>query len=278
MDEQIAKESMEEASRFPWLLFRVKGQDYAVNSRSIVSISTLPEDLCPIPNAPEYMRGYFYLRDNIVPLYDLRTLFGQTTMAQEYQAFTDMLEQRKQDHLHWVEELKASIREERPFSLATDPHQCAFGKWYDSFHSELHSISHHLAKIDEPHKKLHRAAEEVRECTQECDHCVRSECLKSILTRLEGQYVPLVVGLLDEAKAVFRSSYREMVVVVEQGETLLGLVVDEVLVVEHIDQETLSEVPSVGGRMAEGYTMGVARRPGGGQVLLLDQEPLFALC
>lgn len=270
--------SITEDAHFPWLQFRLKGQNYAINSRSIVNISTLPDDLCPMPNAPAYMQGYFYLRDRIVPLYDLRTLFGLCTLKDEYLNFTEMLEQRKQDHLHWTAELKNSIAENRSFSLTTDPHQCAFGKWYDSFTSDSDTINHHLRKIDEPHKNLHHAADDVMHCNQEHENCKRSECLKNVLGRLENEYVPKIVGLLDEAKEIFQSSYREMVVVIERDDVLLGLMVDEVLSVEVITPEQRSQLPSVGQTSgAEGYTLGVAQNASGEQVLLIDQDPLFAL-
>lgn len=278
MDALMTSPALTEDAQFPWLRFRLKGQSYAINSRSIVSISTLPENVSPMPNAPDYMQGYFYLRDRIVPLYDLRTLFGLCTLKDEYLDFTNMLEQRKQDHLYWTSELKRSVAESRPFPLTTDPHQCAFGKWYDSFTSDSDTVNHHLRKIDEPHKHLHHAADDVMRCTQEHEQCKRSECLKHVLGRVEEEYIPKIVGLLDEAKKVFQSSYREMVVVIEREETLLGLMVDEVLSVESITPEQRSALPSVGQTSgAEGYTQGVAQSDDGEQVLLIDQDPLFAL-
>lgn len=35
------------------------------------------------------------------------------------------MRQREQDHLRWVNELRTSIQERRPFTLTTDPHACA---------------------------------------------------------------------------------------------------------------------------------------------------------
>jgi purine-binding chemotaxis protein CheW len=48
--------------------------------------------------------------------------------ADESLAFVAMLEQRKQDHKRWLDELAASVREARAFTLTTDPHACAFGR------------------------------------------------------------------------------------------------------------------------------------------------------
>lgn len=259
----------------PWLKFGLKGQTYAVDIQSIVSISTLPRDICPLPNADSRMMGIYFLRERAVPLYDMRKLFGLPTLDDEYQMFTDMLEQRKQDHLHWAKVLEESIQAGDSFPLAIDPHMCAFGKWYDHFQTDIPSISHHLGKLDEPHKRLHHVAEEVIACSQSCDACAREECLKSAFRRLREEYVPQIVGLLDETKEVFRASFQEMAVVIERDNALLGLVVDEVLAVEPLGQR--SPLPTVDGSAVGGYAHEVSLDESGERILLIDQDPLFQL-
>lgn len=230
-----------EKIEFPWLIFKLNNEYYTFNTQLVSGIMTLPSEIISMPKAPAHIRGVFELRGEIIPLVDLRVLFGMKSLLTEYHEFVDMLEQRRQDHIHWVEELKASAAEKRPFTLATNPHECAFGKWYYNFQSDLHSVNHHLRKIEEPHKKLHEAAIEVQNCQQNCESCERKECLKEIFKRLSEDYVPKILSLLEEAKEAFKDDYREMVVVVKKNNQKFGVITDEIVSVENLENVSTKE-------------------------------------
>jgi len=68
-------EVMEEID-FPWLIFRLNNNLYTVNSKLITSIVIMPDEVTFIPNVAEYMSGLIHLRGNVVPLIDLKLLFG----------------------------------------------------------------------------------------------------------------------------------------------------------------------------------------------------------
>lgn len=227
-------EPVQDKIHCPSIVFKVKDGYYAINSEYILSIMQLPK-YEKLPDAPPNIIGIFTYRDEVCPMFDLRSAFGMQTLAEEYHEFAAMLEARKQDHIHWVEELERSTATGEKFCLATDPHQCAFGRWYDNYQSNNNMIDFHLRKIDDPHKKLHNAAIDVEHCTQNCDECNREVCLKEIFDRVKKQYMPSILQLLDESKELFKSAYHEMVLVLN-GEQLLGLVVDEVLSVEDLEQ------------------------------------------
>lgn len=221
---------------YPWLIFKLGGEYFAFNSKLVSSIIILPQNIVPMPNSPQFVRGIFDLRGKIIPLIELRALFGMKSLTKEYKEFSDMLEARKQDHLHWVQELKRTAELNEPFKLATDPHQCAFGKWYDNFESDLHTVNFHMRKIDEPHKKLHQTALEVEKCKKDCENCEQEECLKSIFNRLSNEYVPQICSLIDEAKVLFKADFREMVIVLEIQDDYYGIIVDEIVSVEDLEQ------------------------------------------
>jgi purine-binding chemotaxis protein CheW len=80
---------------------------------------------------------------------------GLTSAVEETESFCALMQQREQDHRNWLNELEASSR---PFTLATDPHQCAFGKWYDKFKAENAWVAALLKKFDVPHRQIHGMA------------------------------------------------------------------------------------------------------------------------
>ena len=83
--------------------------------------------------------------------------------------FEQMIDDRKQDHINWVNELERYMVEGGSFKLARDPHQCALGKWYDHFTTDNMSVTNLLKKIEEPHENLHKAADEAENCKKDCE-------------------------------------------------------------------------------------------------------------
>ena len=82
---------------------------------------------------------------------DLRVRLGMIPLKKEIDDLVDLMKQREQDHRKWLEELESSVRQQREFKLATDPHKCAFGKWYDTFTTDNLTLGHALKKFDQPH-------------------------------------------------------------------------------------------------------------------------------
>ena len=69
-----------------------------------------------------------------------------------------MLKEREKDHRNWLSELESSVKENRPFTLATDHHKCKFGQWYDSYVPKSYEESEFLKKFEMPHKRIHEVA------------------------------------------------------------------------------------------------------------------------
>lgn len=224
-----------------WLTIKLDSQLYAIDSSFVESISLLEEPISVLPDSSIIKPGIIHSRGNVIPIINLRPALGLKSLKEEQDAFDEMLEQRKNDHIHWVQEMERCLLEDDTFRLTTDPHKCAFGKWYDSYQTNNQSIAFHLRKIDEPHKKLHETAHLAFECPRECDDCEREKCLRDQLKEDAHTYKDIVVKLLDEAKTLFRENARTMCVIVKDNKsTFLGLLVDEVLAVETI---TLKDLP-----------------------------------
>ena len=65
------------------------------------------------------------------------------------------------EHLMWIKELNLSIMNGTPFTGATDPDQCAFGKWYASYDAESPEFKKLLQAWGKPHATLHQSAEKI---------------------------------------------------------------------------------------------------------------------
>lgn len=234
---QMSKEKEPQSyENCPWLIFRLNKRLYAINSSFVGSITTFPENPVSLPQDSPAVRGVFPMRGKFIALLDLRILFGVPSLKEEYEKFASLLEIRKQEHLQWVTELERSYKNNEPFTLATDPHKCAFGKWYDSFETDIVTIQHHMKKIESPHTLLHQTAREVEKWSSSEKEEEKTQKLNEIFDRLHNVYVPEIVSLLDKAKELFQLHFQEMIIILEREDRHLAIVVDEIMCVEQLNE------------------------------------------
>lgn len=219
-----------------WVLVKLKDLTYAIDSNYVQAIFLLDKEITSAGSSDNINLGIIPFRDQVISAIDLRCYMGLESYAEEQAEFESMLDHRKQDHVHWVDELKRCLETGETFTLATDPHKCAFGMWYDHYVPENHTVAFHLRKLDEPHKELHATASRAFACKRECNSCSRNECLFTELDKATHLYMPRVVQLIEEAKQVFRDSYRKMIVAIGDEERICGLLVDDVLSVEALPE------------------------------------------
>ena len=233
MCDNVLDKDMEKIE-LPWIIFKVSKNTYAVNSGDVLSIIKMTDEVINIPDIQEYIRGVMNLRGSIIPLIDLKILFKENSLDKIIDDYSNMISARKQDHVNWVNELDRCIENEEEFKLATDPHKCAFGKWYYSYEPENNTIGFHIKKIEEPHRLLHEAAAAYNNCNKDHANCQREECLKDILERVKEEYMPEIVSILDESISVLKNNLKEMIIVLEHNDFKAGIIVDSVLSIESI--------------------------------------------
>ncbi len=85
--------------------------------------------------------------------------------------------QREIDHLNWANQLNELLTNDdvHELTVQTDPHKCAFGKWfYGDERAEAETLVPQLkpilAKIEKPHADLHKSAVHVGDCYHDVDH------------------------------------------------------------------------------------------------------------
>lgn len=69
----------------PFILFQVAGSNYAVYSAQVQQIEMI-ENITHVPNAPGYVEGIVYLRNQIVPVINLRERFGMEKIPYDLRA------------------------------------------------------------------------------------------------------------------------------------------------------------------------------------------------
>lgn len=223
-----------ERTELPWLIFTLNEQAYAVNSKYVNGIDMKPNSITALPDAPDIYCGLVERRGEVYPLLNMRKTFHFPSVDDETEEFGKMIEQRKNDHIKWIDTFERCMQSREKFTLAVDPHKCAFGKWYDQFIKGTHTITFHIKKIEEPHRLLHETAAMIINAMS------RGEDKKAevLFKKLKNEYYPRVISVLNEVKDVYRSTYRETVVVLADENQKMGLLVDEILAVDKVESVT----------------------------------------
>lgn len=260
---------MEKQHALPWVIVTVNGQAYGVSTeffREIVSV----REFARVPGCPPYLRGVINLRGIIVPLVDLRMRMGLPSALGATEAFCQMMTEREHDHVNWLAELEASVREEREFHLTTDPHQCAFGRWYDSYRTDNPWVAAQLKKFDRPHRAIHGVAERVTALVAKSDAAGAGRLLDETRNSDLAAMKRLFSGLME----LVRETQAEPLMILELGRWKIAATIDRADAVEPLSVEDApvgTEVES-GGLVRQ-----VGRREKTGQVvLILDPLRLMA--
>lgn len=259
-----------------WVIFKLSGSLYAINSDHIEGISQLPEKIVRIPESPSYVKGITKNRNKVSTLLDMRILFGEKSIQQEYAEFCTFTDQGLKCHTDWVEAFKTCVQENIPFPLAKDPHKCAFGIWHDSGYPLSAALETFMTKLEDPHNKLHKELSVLENYLKEPHSELLQTQIESCLFRIDG-YTDQITAILHDAKDMFLNAYRTMVINMhnEQNHSL-GLVVDEIIGVENIgvifsdtvmDKMEHSELIQCVANDESGHNL----------LLLLNEETIFQL-
>lgn len=252
----------------PWVLIELNKVIYAISCETVLSLNQVPT-ITHMPKAPREVRGVIDFRTKIIELIDTRILLGIKSITEEIKDFTEMMDQRFKDHTNWIETLEKSVLLENEFTLTTDPHKCAFGKWYDNYqidnsNSKLLST---FKKFDKPHQAIHKIGISAKELIAKGK---KEEAVELIKSTKEIE-LKQMFHLFDDIKDAFAESKRETVVVLGINENkCVGLSVDQITSIEHlfeIDENFIKDSITNTECLS-----GVAKRKDGSVVLIINDD------
>jgi len=195
-------------------------------------------DVTAVPLCRPQHRGVINLRGRIIPLIDLRKQFGWQSVPEELQDFFALMRQREQDHRNWIDELERSVVEGSEFRLATDPHQCAFGRWYDSYRSTSPWITALLRTFEKPHGQIHALASEVGERIRNGN----SQEAKMRIGQARNGVLRQMIAIFQEFKELMRDTVKELAVVIMVGRNAFAVSADRAVAVENIAPDRIKDV------------------------------------
>ncbi|MCC7387965.1 MAG: chemotaxis protein CheW [Phycisphaerales bacterium] len=261
------------------LVFELGGERFAVPVGHVLGlIKYEPRELRRPFGEGEALAGFLVHQGRVIPVVELRTLLGMRSMATESEEVLATLEQRKQDHINWLDELETSVHENRAFRLTTDPHACKFGKWYDSLMSSVPAVQRFtngsgplegvLRAFDQPHQRIHAIALDVARLMETGDQ----HGALGVIQHSRNGDLSTMVSLFDRAKDMFVSLRRTLLLILELRGERIGVLIDQVQNMRALLPEHMQSV-TVDSRMITGMAMPSA---GEAPVAVMDVEGLYS--
>lgn len=254
----------------PWVLLNISGVIYAISCESVISLNQLGK-ITPIPKAPKEVRGMIDFRGSIIQLLDIKKILNLKSTEEEINDFDALMDARLNDHVNWVKALEDSVINNTEFTLATDPHKCAFGKWYDSYNLKSTNIMFisTFSKFDKPHKAIHEIAGKAKKFV---DNNNISSAL-SLIESTKDNELKQMIHLFEDLKMAYKDSKKEIVVVIGDEKNNISIAVDEIAAIEHIsevDQDLIKNTMT-----NTEYLAGVGKRKDSSAVFLLNDDYLI---
>ncbi len=232
-----------------WLVIRIDDQQYAIDVAAVQEIASGKcQSISPLPSSPDYLEGMTSLRGTVIPVLDLRTLLGMPSLTVETNGIIGILNTREQDHVRWLKELENAVAEEREFTLASCPHKCAFGKWYDTLMADPQSVERFtngdialdsvLDRFDSPHKRIHALASSVMERATSG----RRDDAFELIRNTRNTDLAAMITLFDEARTLITNLRTSMIIVLVSGDIVCGLQVDAVDSVMHQEADAIDHL------------------------------------
>ena len=233
-------------------------------------IIAMPE-VTAVPERRPQDRGVINLRGRVIPLIDMRKQFGWRSVPEELEDFYGLMNQREQDHRHWLTELERSAREGAEFRLATDPHQCAFGKWYYAYRPESPWIAALLRRFEQPHSRIHALASTVLHLAQAGKH----EEVHRLLEQARNGELREMISLFERLKTLMEESARELAMVIATAGKTFAVSIDHAVAVENIPPESIKEIETGALPGGRGRARKVAHRAAANSFAVILDPDMF---
>lgn len=250
-----------------WVLINSAKNTFALPAEYALSFFQV-DQITPLPKSKEEILGVIKYQGAMIQFIDIKNLFNFKTSAEEVEEFNELMDARRQDHINWLKTLEDSVMNDKEFTLTTNHHLCAFGKWYDSYdpHSANLMFLTTFSRFDKPHQEIHGIGIKAKELIGKNK---REEAIKLINETKETK-LQQMIHLFDELKRAFAESKKEIAAVIGDSKNKIALAVDEIVAVEELEDIDESALASI--NINSCYVPMVAKRKTGQVVFILDHD------
>lgn len=219
--------------------FLVENEEYAFpieTVREVLRVGNLTE----VPNVVSYVVGILTVRNSILPVVDIRKLFGMKLLVDELMRELEIMEKISRQ---WVDAFRQSIALGTGFRNEIEAESTQLGKWTDNFRTASEGIGKAVQDLKYSNFKLYEAGKLI--AVKNKDRAI-DENLKAVDTNLLPAYKQLELKF-EKMKDSIRTEISEdqRILVVEINGKPVGVLVDRMQQVIRVLKTTLENPPSI---------------------------------
>jgi len=183
---------------------------FAINLENVLSVEQDNSAIQPDPFEGRGSLGIVKHHGVPVRVFDFAEFLGISSCGEQKEALVSTLVTREQDHIDWLNALEHSIKTDEAFTKARDPHQCAFGQWYDHFETRDEELKEIMSQFDAPHQRIHALADRLLSLKEKgcSEQALRDLNMERITTLVELR------RLFDRARGQIQDSIRSVLLFV----------------------------------------------------------------
>ncbi len=244
--------------------FKIAKEEYAFDIDKVREILRVT-DITTVPNASPYVRGLFTVRNQLLPVLDLRVLLGvENYLSERLKKVDDMtLETEK-----WESVLKNAIESGTEFTGNKDIKKSSFEIWFKKFDTSSDIIQANTKKLQKLHIDLFEYINKFYEKQDFASEQSQLFFKKSIAPLIEN-----ILKIFSDLKLSLKTHISEdqRILVVETGSTNIGYLVDDVNEVIRIPKSVIDETPGIASSKQK-ELQGVAKLDKGERLIMIINE------
>jgi chemotaxis signal transduction protein len=141
--------------------FFIEDMMFGLDVENVLMLGQEVNEIQRLPVEEKGFCGVVKFQGSLVPVLDYAHRIGIASGIDVKSELLDTLSAREQDHVDWISALEQSIKTGAAFVKTTNPDECAFGKWYNTFETRDETLKELMESFDEPHRHIHNLAEEL---------------------------------------------------------------------------------------------------------------------
>jgi chemotaxis signal transduction protein len=221
------------------LLIMLGGRCFGLPLSDVSHICDIP------PNFASYgskVEDHFVYQGNPLTYVSLWNLLGLKSEYAEYEEMQAMLSQRRQDHIDWMSALEDAIRNNTTFLKARNPRECAFGKWYYSYHTKILRLKLVIRYFERPHAEIHQLADRLLGLVETGQN---SDALH-LLQESKNTTLAELLDLFDSTLELVAALQRRIVIIAVDGDDACALGADGVHDIVAVPVDHIKQIEEIG--------------------------------
>ena len=272
---QVFKEEQKEEEKkyieeIQLVTFLIAEEEYAFPIEIVKEILRVG-NIIEVPETPEYILGILAVRDTLLPVVDLRKIFGFSDLAKDVNQELDKI---LKEHEDFVKDLKNSIETGSPFRCELDHNKCGFGLWMKKFITSSEKINQAIESMKKDHQIFHELAKIILQKVKEHNK-------DSALQLFENDIVPVFEKLKEYFKNLKEAISEDIkedqrILVLEIFNTPIGILVDRIKQVIRVPKDSIEKPPEILKTEKSDNLKGIAKLEEGKRIIMLiSEESLF---